>query len=382
MNLAWLLLLALPEDPAIALEALGRFGPTPECELQDLFHPFSPPPPIPAFEGIHAEVAPYLEHTHRAVVLRAAALVCRAGDASAAGRLVSVARRWPCENALIRMAAAVSTELNLPECKARADRPWRADEKQIAKWRKPNQRAVAKAISAGDVTALARTLWNLDALDASRAEAALATLAQLDDAQAFLPTFHALARTLGDELDRSLPFLKEGLFASQLTAIAARTSRADAFCRVAGRAASADRETLSKLKDMFDRVELEKAADRARRDPALTAFGRAYLEDLANAAHDWMKGRSQLRTLEDNRDRPALRAWIADDAHLMTDRLEAASVLARLGDGSGLVLFQSAEGLWPDLFDRRRQTLVELAAQASPTIRAEAVALLSKAWTR
>lgn len=392
MNVALLLVLALPEDPAVALEQLGRFGPMPECQVEekiektehDHAHRFAPPRAIPALEGAYAELLPFVEHSNRKVVLRAVSLMCRTGSPLAPAQVLAVAKRWPCESELGRSAAAMAlAPTGIAPCKEPPEAPWRATARAIGKWKQPAQAAAVKAISAGDAKQLERTLWDLEALDPARARAALATLAQVDAPTAFLPTMRALHRFLGNRV--SLDPLVAGVLGAQLSSIATRRSltRPAAFCAVAATASVEDLELLRSLshrRELFEAKELSKAADVARRGKDLTAFGREYLEDLANEEHDWMDGRKAISKMVDYRDRPALRAYLADDANGLRDRLYAATELGKLGDGTGLTLFASADGLWPDAYKERRQLLIELSASAPAPLREQVQALLAKSW--
>ena len=160
MNVAWLLVLALPEDPAAALEQLGRFGAVPECTAQeriektehDHAHHFSPPAALPALEGKYSQLLPFLEHPNRRVVLRAVALMCRTGDPRGPAQVAALARRFPCEHELNRSATAMAlSDVGLADCKDPPEPIWRAPARTLAKWKKPAHAATAKAISSGEI---------------------------------------------------------------------------------------------------------------------------------------------------------------------------------------------------------------------------------------
>ena len=93
-----------------------------------------------------------------------------------------------------------------------------------------------------------------------------------------------------------------------------------------------------------------------------------------------MGTRQKLSRFVDHRDRPALRAFVKDDANGIADRMDAAKELALLGDASGLLLWETADGLWTDEVAARKAILVRVSHEAPPEIRERVEALLSKSW--
>lgn len=384
---------AIPSDPEAALAALARFGDVPACAVEERIersndddhrHLFSRPRVLPALEGRTDELLPFLEHPNRRVVLRASTLLCRSDGAQAPQRVRALALRFPCEPELRSIARAMGFDQPpLSEPKACGDvPPHLAAARTLSRW--PADAALAKSLSSGDSRQLAPVLWELDALEPARAQAAVATLARIDTVAGILTTVRALAARSGERFLSEADALMRGLVGAQLDGLARSLhgNRATALCAVAGQASLSDLPLLRALVSQLSASEggLEEAADVERRAPALTPFGRAWLEDTARRRHDWLQNRRKLDTLAENRDRPGLRAYLADDRNGLPDRLEAAASLALLGDARGLALWSSSEGLWPDEFAARRERLVAISHQAPPEVRAQAEALLASTW--
>lgn len=391
-----LVLFAIPEDPDAALGQLDRHGKVSECRMEerieksllvDHVHRFSPPKVLPALEGKSGELLPFLDHSSRRVILRAVELLCRTDGTEGPARVRSLALRYPCERELRFSAAVMNHDDTLGTiAKTCPDDPppvMLAPARTLARW--PADEAAAKAISSGDTAALDHALWNLEAIDPTRAQQAVATLARVDTARGVLATARGLILRLGRDGAGQVDSLLRGFLGAQLDALAAktRTNRSTAWCLVVGAAAVDDYVLLGIVQSRIsegDRAQLEKEADKARLSSELTPFGRAWLEKLASAQHDWMAGRRRISTFVEHRDRPALRAYLKDETNGIADRLEAAKVFALLGDATGLVLWESAEGLWPEERTSRRALLVHLSHDAPVAVRTQAEALLTKRW--
>ena len=176
-----------------------------------------------------------------------------------------------------------------------------------------------------------------------------------------------------------------GFLGAELDALAAKSksNRAAALALVGGAATLDDYPMLQSIEGHFpegERTLVRKEADKARQTRELTLFGRAWLEKLAQPLHDWMEGRRRVGTFVEHRDRPALRAYLKDGSNGITDRLEAAQELALLGDATGLMLWDTSEGLWPEERADRRALLVHISHDAPAEIRTQAEALLAKSW--
>lgn len=383
-----LVMLAVPDDPDAALSQLARYGTVPECQREERIektvfdhqHTFSRPRILPGLEGKTPELLPFLEHPNRRVVLRAVALLCHSDGAEAPERVMSVARQFPCERELVRAAIAMSTSDvgTVAPCKEEKLIPRLAPARTLQSW--PAEAETARAISEGDKSAFERTLWNLDALQPLRARTAAATLARVDTPRGVLWTLRALKEPNLDPLWR-------GIIGAQLDALSSqrKLSRASAWAQVVSAATVDDRELLASLEGRWspsERAQFEKEADQLRRSPELTPFGRAWLEKHASSQHDWMAMRRKLDELVSHRDRPALRAYVKDEANGINDRLEMAKALALLGDASGLTLWDSDAGLWTEERERRRKLLVDVSHDAPSDVRAKAEQLLTQRWSQ
>jgi hypothetical protein len=387
-----LVMFAIPEDPDLALGQLDHFGPMPECRMEeriettalDHVHRFSPPKVLSSLEGKGDELLPWLSHPNRRVMLRAVELLCHTGSAAVPPRLRALATDYPCERPLLNAAVVLTHDEKLAELGSKC--PWDppavrlTPARTLGHW--PADAAAAKAISSGDTAVLKQTLWNLDALLPVRAQGAVATLALVDSPRGILATARAV---FGHDASGQVDALLRGFFGAQLDALAARlqSNQLAAWCAVVSVASVEDYALLQSIENRLasgDRALLEKEAEKARLKSDLPPFGRAYLEKLARPQHDWMEGRNRLRAFVDHRDRPALRAFLKDDTNALSDRLEAAKELALLGDATGLVLWQTADGLWPEERAERRALLAHLSHEAPPDVRAQAEALLKKTW--
>lgn len=385
--LALLVMLAVPDDPDAALSQLARYGDVPECQREETIrktafdheHVFSRPRVLPALAGKTPELLPYLEHANRRVVLRAVALLCHSDGDEVPARVMAVARQFPCEEELVFAAIALSVSdvgVVAPCTEKQKLAPRLAPARTLASW--PSEPETAKAISSGDKSAFERMLWNLDALEAQRARTAAATLARVDSPTGVLWTLRALKEPNPDPLWR-------GIVGAQVDALATKRklSRTAAWAQVISTASVGDRDLLASIEGRWtpvERAQFEKEADQLRRSPELSPFGRAWLEKHASSQHDWMTMRRKLDDFVSYRDRPALRAFMKDEANGINDRLEAAKALALLGDASGLSLWDSDAGLWSEERERRRKLLVDVSHDAPAEVRAKAEALLTQRW--
>jgi len=119
-----------------------------------------------------------------------------------------------------------------------------------------------------------------------------------------------------------------------------------------------------------------------RRKPTGTAAGRVLLDAAATRAdsESWSVETERINEFSRQRDRAGLAAYLRDETQLSRDRLRAASSLAELGDASGLVLWESLEGLGPRALTERRRQLEELSNRAKGDAALRARALLDSVW--
>ena len=300
---------------------------------------FSRPKVLLTLEGKAEQVLPFLEHPSRRVVLRAVELLCHVDGEPGLPRIRALAMKYPCEIQLGNSAAVMANDRSLvpaSACPYDPRLPIVAPARTISAW--PADVFAARSITSGDTSILERTLWDLEALEPVRAQRAVATLSKVNDPAAVLATIRGLVRRIGKEAWAKVDELNRGVVGAQLDGLAA--TRAAAWCLVIARASPEDLPLFQMFLGSVH-TELPREADRARRTADLTLFGRAYLEKLSHDQHDWMATREKIRRFVDHRDRPALRAFLKDDANGIADRMEAAKELAVLGDPSGLVLWNT-----------------------------------------
>ncbi len=245
-----LLAAPVPLSPDEALSQLDRFGPVPECHMEEQIeetplghrHHFSPPKVLPLLKGRAETLLPYLQHPSRRVVVRAVALLCHAGGDEGPNAVHALAKRYPCERAIGEAAEAMFPDREL------------ADQRSRCPYNPPGARAAAARLSAKRTTVDAnlpveQLVWQLDDLEEQRARSAVVALAQLDTPAAALSTWRGLTGLLGRALSTEAGDLLRGFVGVQLDNIAARahTNRSGAFCSVAGVAAADDLETLTTL---------------------------------------------------------------------------------------------------------------------------------------
>ncbi len=386
-----------------ALEALGTYGQVPECTAQEDIQPasealgghthsFSPPRRLAALEGKATALIPFTRHADRRVVLRAARLLCFEGSAAAKEVLGALAARWPCELELVRAANTFGPGPNRDTCTERSvgdELALFASAAEISKWPERADPMLHAALTAQDPTAWEQVGASFTLIDRSRSRVVVKTLAALDDAAA-IRRFLSVGRVVAKEHRTRTAQLFDHAARLALGAMAKKQGLEPpaAFLELLRSASPGDVEALAEL-DLHAHALLtgQTAAARALfQKPGTTPAGRGLLEQIVahsdEARATFFDRSRQVDEWERNHDRPALRAFLKDEAALHLDRRQAARALARLGDRSGLVLWASSEGLTPTEYQARKGDLQLLVASCQGEVNAEAKKLLAAQWSR
>lgn len=385
-----------------ALEAMGKYGQVPECRPSEQIrqddhsfgghsHDFSPPKPLAALKGKAKELIGFTTHPDRRVVLRAAQLLCFEGSAAAKEVLESLAAKWPCEQELVTAAYAFGTST-----RHTCDEPYRNVEAhlfstaaEISKWSEAADPKLLAALEAQDQAAWDQVEASLTFIDRARSRAVVKTLTALDDAAA-IRRFLSLGSSVAQQYRASTVQLFDHAGKLALGAMAKKQGLElpAAFLELLRGAGPGDVKALGELNLSYhDLLTGQTAAARALFVKAgTTPAGRGLLEQVvehsAEVRKTYFDRRREVDEWERNRDRPALRAFLKNEASLHVDRRHAAKALARLGDKSGLVLWASSAGLTENEYQARKGDLQMLLANCQGEVNAEAQKLLAAQWSR
>jgi hypothetical protein len=385
-----------------ALEVLGKYGEVPECRPNEQIrkddhsygghsHEFSPPQPLPALKGKAKELIAFTHHADRRVVLRAARLLCFEGGPASKEVLESLAARWPCEQELVTAAYAFGTSTR-HTCDAR----YRGDEvalfapaAELAKWSEGPDLKLLAALKAQDPAAWNEVAASLTFIDGARERTVVKTVAALDDAAA-IRRLLALGSAAAPQHRASTVQLFDNAAKLALGAMAKKQGLElpPAFLELLRGASPGEIKALGELNLSYhDLLTGQAPAARALFQKAgTTPAGRGLLELVvehsAEVRKSYFDRRRQVDEWERNRDRPALRAFLKDEASLHVDRRHAARALARLGDKTGLALWASSAGLTENEYQARKSDLNALLANCQGEVNAEAQKLLAAQWSR
>ena len=245
-------------------------------------------------------------------------------------------------------------------------------------------RMVAR-LEAAEPQAIAEVVEALDAVDRAESRAAAGALAAASTPEGFLAATR-IARAVVK--DKTIPSarLMEGVGGAILANLAAR-ARSTLTAALVASVARAGPEDVEVLESILESrwpglLDLPEALAAYRRHPDATAAGQALLDEAATRTDQagWTTQGEVLDDLRRAADRDKLRAYVRDPARLVRDRCRAATILAELGDPSGLVLWESREGLSRRTFADRRRALDDLAARAKGAAAEQARALLDSVW--